>query len=72
MIVDKESWNAALPNVMDCRFGRSNHSRIQYQFKYLESQMNYHRNIVFHFQLYQFEWIVIKVDSSIQIRLQNH
>ena len=24
------------------------------------------------FQLYQFEWIVIVVDSSIQIRLQNH
>ena len=26
IIVDKESWNAQSPNVMDCRFGRSNHS----------------------------------------------
>ena len=30
IIVDKESWNANSPNVMDCRFGRSNHSNIQY------------------------------------------
>ena len=33
--------------------------------------MNYKRNCVIHFQLYQFEWIVIVVDSSIQIRQQN-
>ena len=25
-MVDEESWNAQSPNVMDCRFGRSNHS----------------------------------------------
>ena len=32
IIVDKESENAESPNVMDCRFGRSNHSNVQYQF----------------------------------------
>ena len=32
IIVDKEYRNASLPNVMDCRFGRSNHSYIQFQF----------------------------------------
>ena len=34
--------------------------------------MNYNRNCMNAFQLYQFEWIVIVVDSSIQSRLQNH
>ena len=57
---------------MDCRFGRSNHSNIQYQQKYLQSQMNYNGNSMIHFQLSQFEWIVIVVDSSIQIHLQNY
>ena len=28
IIVDKDSENASSPNVMDCRFGRSNHSYI--------------------------------------------
>ena len=32
IIVDNELENAHLPNVMDCRFGRSNHYNIQYQF----------------------------------------
>ena len=32
IIVDVDQKNAPLPNVMDCRFGRSNHSVIQYQF----------------------------------------
>ena len=32
IIVDKDLQNAQLPNVMDCRFGRSNHYNIQYQF----------------------------------------
>ena len=30
MIVDNEVLNALLPNVIDCRFGRSNHYNIQY------------------------------------------
>ena len=30
IIVDKDLQNAFLPNVMDCRFGRSNHSNNQY------------------------------------------
>ena len=34
--------------------------------------MNSNRNCMNYFQLFQFEWIVIVVDSSIQIRLQNH
>ena len=32
IIVDRDSLNAFLPNVMDCRFGRSIHYNIQYQF----------------------------------------
>ena len=32
IIVDRDAWNARSPNVMDCRFGRSNHYNIQYQF----------------------------------------
>ena len=32
IIVDKESVKDLSPNVMDCRFGRSNHLNIQYQF----------------------------------------
>ena len=41
IIVVKESLNAQSPNVMDFRFGRSNHSNIQYHIiSYLESQMN--------------------------------
>ena len=31
VIVDKGFWNAKSPNVMDCRYGRSNHYNIQYQ-----------------------------------------
>ena len=31
-MVDNDSQNAESPNVMDCRFGRSNHYNIQYQF----------------------------------------
>ena len=31
IIVIRESWNAPLPNVIDFRFGRSDHSNIQYQ-----------------------------------------
>ena len=31
-MVDKDLRNDQLPNVMDCRFGRSNHSTIRYQF----------------------------------------
>ena len=59
---------------MDIRFGRSmHHSNIQYHIiSYLESQMNYNRNCLNNFQLSQFEWIVIVVDSSIQSRQQNH
>ena len=34
--------------------------------------MNYDRNCMNNFQLTQFEWIVIVVDSSIQIRQHNH
>ena len=30
IIVDVDQKNAPLPNVMDCRFGRSNHSNIHY------------------------------------------
>ena len=32
IMVELESKNAKSPNVMDCRFGRSSHSNIQYQF----------------------------------------
>ena len=32
IIVETDPENAALPNVMDCRFGRSNHSNIHNQF----------------------------------------
>ena len=32
IIVDEDKANAQRPNVMDCRFGRSIHSNIQYQF----------------------------------------
>ena len=34
--------------------------------------MNYDRNCMNHFQLYQFEWIVIVVDSLIQSLQRNH
>ena len=34
--------------------------------------MNYKRNCKTYYQLYQFEWIVIVVDSSIQIHQHNH
>ena len=34
--------------------------------------MNYRGNCLNYFQFYQFEWIVIVIDSSIQIRLHNH
>ena len=67
IIVVKDSLNAQLPNVMDFRFGRSNHSNIQYHIiSYLESQMNYNRNC-----FYRFEYILVLVDSSIQSLLQN-
>ena len=35
--------------------------------------MNFPRNLVTcNIQYFQLEWIVIELDSSIQIRLQNH
>ena len=34
--------------------------------------MNYNRNCMNHFQLIQFEWIVIVVNFSIQIHQHNH
>ena len=57
--------------LMDCRFGRSHYSNTQYQFNTSNHKWNVW-NCMIHFQLSQFEWIVIVVDCSIQIRQQNH
>ena len=39
--VKEKSWNAPLPNVIDCRFGRSNHYNIQYHMIPLISNEQY-------------------------------
>ena len=43
--------------------------QVFYNGKYLESQRNYYGGCMTFSQRFQFEWIVIGVDSSIQIRL---
>ena len=70
MIVVTDFANTKSPNTNFCRFGRSIILNSSSQL-YLEAQRNNNENCMIHFQLTQFEWIVIVVNSSIQIHLQN-
>ena len=71
MIVVTDFANTKSPNTNFCRFGRSIILNSSSQL-YLEAQRNNNENCMIHIQLIQFEWIVVVVDSLIQICLQNH